>query len=216
MIILANMGGIAPMMTPASLSDRLAQTAENLVLYKGGVTPLKDAVTVATPTKSGTKKSIYRFGISQPEGQYWFSWTTQVNVVRGPIAVAFFSTPDKRHLTRFKWLETIDNDLTGDKDEGWRQVRLIGTDPFTWLNRTRWLWRNGGNSVNYNMLGCKEEPVTQVSDYLWRNASGYWMYRKPVWITSKRFIDLYFGWQILGPKLGRCKFVFTIRLKTKP
>lgn len=86
MIVLQNMGGIAPMMTPASLSDRLAQTAENLVLYKGGVTPLKDAVTVATPTKSGTKKSIYRFGIGQPETQYWFSWTTDVRVVKGPIA----------------------------------------------------------------------------------------------------------------------------------
>ena len=86
MIVLQNMGGIAPMMTPASVSDRLAQTAENLVLYKGGVTPLEDAVTVATPTKSGTKKSIYRFGIGQPETQYWFSWTTDVRVVKGPIA----------------------------------------------------------------------------------------------------------------------------------
>jgi len=86
MIVLQNMGGIAPMMTPASLSDRLAQQAENLVLYKGGVTPLKDAVTVARPTKSGTKKSIYRFGIGQPETQYWFSWTSDVRVVKGPIA----------------------------------------------------------------------------------------------------------------------------------
>lgn len=86
MIVLQNMGGIAPMITPGGLSDRLAQTAENLVLYKGGVTPLKDAVTVATPTKSGTKKSIYRFGIGQPETQYWFSWTTDVRVAKGPIA----------------------------------------------------------------------------------------------------------------------------------
>ena len=81
MIVLQNMGGIAPMMTPASLSDRLAQTAENLVLYKGGVTPLKDAVTVATPTKSGVKKTIYRYEISQPESQYWFSWTTLVGLM---------------------------------------------------------------------------------------------------------------------------------------
>ena len=133
-----------------------------------------------------------------------------------PIAVAFFSTEDKRHLTRFKWLETIDNDLTGDKDEGWRQTHLIGDDPYTWLNRTRWLWRNGGNSVNYNLLGCVYANTFQIDDYLWLNADGYWLYRRPIWITKKRFIDFYIGWQILGPKLGKCKFVCTIRLKTKP
>lgn len=86
MINLANMGGIAPMITPELLPDNMAQLANNAILHRGGVAPLKTPVTVATPTKSGTKKSIYRFGISQPEGQYWFSWTTQVNVARGPIA----------------------------------------------------------------------------------------------------------------------------------
>lgn len=86
MINLANMGGIAPKITPELLPDNMAQLANNAILHRGGVAPLKTPVTVATPTKSGTKKSIYRFGISQPEGQYWFSWTTQVNVARGPIA----------------------------------------------------------------------------------------------------------------------------------
>lgn len=86
MIVLQNMGGIAPMITPASLPDGFAQTATNLVLYKGGVAPLKDATTVTTPTKTGVKQSIYRFGIGQPETQYWFSWTTDVRVCKGPIA----------------------------------------------------------------------------------------------------------------------------------
>ena len=86
MIILQNMGGIAPKVTPELLPDNLAQSASNVILHKGGVAPLKTATTVATPTKSGVKKTIYRFGISQPESQYWFSWTTPVNVCRGPIA----------------------------------------------------------------------------------------------------------------------------------
>lgn len=86
MINLANMGGIAPKITPELLPDNMAQVANNAILHRGGVAPLKTPVTVATPTKSGTKKSIHRFGISQPESQYWFSWTTPVNVARGPIA----------------------------------------------------------------------------------------------------------------------------------
>ena len=86
MIVLQNMGGIAPKITPELLPDNMAQVANNAILHRGGVAPLKTPVTVATPTKSGTKKSIHRFGISQPESQYWFSWTAPVNVARGPIA----------------------------------------------------------------------------------------------------------------------------------
>lgn len=86
MIVLQNMGGIAPMVTPLELPDRLAQTASNVILYKGGACPLKAPTSVMTPTKSGVKKTIYRFGIGEPETQYWFTWTTPVNVVKGPIA----------------------------------------------------------------------------------------------------------------------------------
>lgn len=86
MVVLQNMGGIAPKVTSELLPENLAQTASNLLLHKGGVAPLKNPTTVATPTKSGVKKTIYRYGISQPESQYWFSWTTPVHVCRGPIA----------------------------------------------------------------------------------------------------------------------------------
>lgn len=86
MITITDMGGIAPLMTPATLADRLAQVANNCVLHKGGVAPLYAATTVATPTKSGTKQSIYKFGDLSSDSQYWFSWTSVVNVARGPIA----------------------------------------------------------------------------------------------------------------------------------
>ena len=131
-----------------------------------------------------------------------------------PIAAAFFSTPNKRHLTRFRWLETIDNDLTGD--HGWCMEHLIGDDPFSWLNRTRWLWRNGGNSVNYNLLGCDDIGARQVAEHTWKNADGNWLYRRRFSIVGAWSLELFMGWALLGPKLGRCKFVCSIRFKTKP
>lgn len=79
------MGGIAPRITPELLADNMAQAASNVLLHKGGVAPLKVPVTVAAPSKTGVKKTIYRFGKSQPESQYWFTWTGVVNVCRGPV-----------------------------------------------------------------------------------------------------------------------------------
>jgi len=84
-IVLNGMGGIAPKITPELLPANLAQSASNAVLHKGGVAPLKAGSAVATPTKSGIKKSIYRFGKSQPETKYWFAWTDDVHVCRGPV-----------------------------------------------------------------------------------------------------------------------------------
>jgi hypothetical protein len=85
-ISLAGMGGIAPKVTPELLPDNMAQTASNVILHNGGVASLSNTTTVATPTKAGTAVTIYRFGRNQPETQYWFKWTTPVNVARGPIA----------------------------------------------------------------------------------------------------------------------------------
>lgn len=131
-----------------------------------------------------------------------------------PIAVAFFSTDDKRHLTRFKWMETIDNDLSGDS--GWKEEHLIGNDPLSWLNRTRWLWRNGGNSVNYNLLGCDDIGCVQDKPYHWKNDQGYWLYRRRFALFGDWSLEVFMGWALLGGKQGRCKFVCSIRGKTKP
>ncbi len=86
MLTFTQFGGIAPKITPELLPAHLAQTAQNVVLHNGGVRSLAAPVDVATPTKAGTKKTIYRFGRNQPEGQYWLTWTTPVHVVKGPIA----------------------------------------------------------------------------------------------------------------------------------
>lgn len=99
MFHLTNMGGVAQKITPELLPDNMAQSAINAILHRGGVAPLKTPVTVATPTKAGVKKSIYRFGIAQPEWavfklQWWdrdalLDWITPTTAV---VAVALLST----------------------------------------------------------------------------------------------------------------------------
>lgn len=90
LIVLDNMAGVAPKLTPEALPENAAQVASNVVLIHGGVAPLKAPVTVATPTKSGIGQSIFRFGRTPPPGQeealYWFKWDRAVQVARGPIA----------------------------------------------------------------------------------------------------------------------------------
>lgn len=134
-----------------------------------------------------------------------------------PFAIAFFSTEDKRHLTRFKWLETIDNDLTGENK--WRTTNLWGSDPRSWINRTRWLWRNGGNYVNYNILGCRGDADWNVAQdrsvYYWKRPDGYWLYRRFIPISKTKNLELFFGWNLFSIKQGYCKVVCQIRIKSK-
>lgn len=147
-----------------------------------------------------------------------------VGILRYPlsvVAVLLFSTPDKRNLTRMSWLMTIDNDLTGDA--GWREEHLWrGTNPLSTVNRIRWLWRNGGNSMNYNLLGCDDMPG-------WRHAvqiaigvrpyevrpDGYWVFRKFYELWPGRYLEVFIGWALFGPQHDRCKHVLTIRFRSK-
>lgn len=104
----------------------------------------------------------------------------------------------------FRWLDTIDNDLRGD--EGWKNEHLFpGSDPSNYFNMVRWLWRNGGNEFNYWWIGVS------ASD---RPEWAFWS-SKQVPLIFGRFLDLRFGWTDYQLH-GRCKYVFTIRIKTKP
>ncbi len=81
-------GGISPKVPPRYLQDSQAQAATNSVVFSGALTPLQDVgAAVTTLTKSGTPKTIYRFGQDTPsDSEYWFHWTTDVNVCRGQIS----------------------------------------------------------------------------------------------------------------------------------
>lgn len=120
------------------------------------------------------------------------------------IAVILWSSPDRKSLTRWRWLETIDNGLDGDT--GWQLEHLAaGQDALSTWNRIRWLWRNGGNRFNYEVIGCSSND----------RPAWAWTYRKSIPLFSLWFIDVFLGWSPDG-KFGRSKYVFTMRPKTKP
>jgi len=87
-IPIKSFGGIAPKVPPRYLQDTMAQTALNAVVFNGSLQPLSNVgAAVATLTKVGTPLTIYRFGQdSVSDSQYWFHWTSDVDVCRSQVA----------------------------------------------------------------------------------------------------------------------------------
>lgn len=86
-ISLTKFSGVAPRLSPNKLPPEAAQTAVNTRLAAGTL----DAWTAALPVVSGLSaaatSTIYRFGQDLiSDTQYWFHWTTDVDVVKGAIA----------------------------------------------------------------------------------------------------------------------------------
>ena len=78
--------GMAPSLNQFNMDQAYSQQAVNAKLLYGNLTPYKAARTIITPTKAGVKKTIYRWGENlSDETTYWFTWTTDVDVVRAPI-----------------------------------------------------------------------------------------------------------------------------------
>ena len=71
--------GIAPRLAPRKLSSAQSQIARDCDLFSEELRPLRDAIEVDTPTKVGTKKSIYLLG------SLWLHWLTDVDVARSPL-----------------------------------------------------------------------------------------------------------------------------------
>lgn len=108
-----------------------------------------------------------------------------------PVAVLFSKDNDLTY--GWRWLGTIDWPLTGD--DGWREEHLVGDDPASFLNKTRWLWRNGANRINYFQLG---EPAG-VSQFWSLKTTPGWQWR--------------LGWNPYDSKQGRAKYNFTVRYR---
>jgi hypothetical protein len=80
-------GGIMPRLDPKRMPDHGAQVAINCDLRAATLNPVKQTSFIWTPTKAGTKKTIYRFGENVgDESLYWFTWTDDVHVVRTQIS----------------------------------------------------------------------------------------------------------------------------------
>lgn len=87
-ITIRSFGGIAPSTPPRYLAEGQAQIATNCPVFKGSIQPLRDvSSSLLTLSKPGTPKTIYRFGQDTiSDTDYWFHWTTDVDVCRSQIA----------------------------------------------------------------------------------------------------------------------------------
>ncbi|HEY0960909.1 MAG TPA: hypothetical protein VGE69_00955 [Pseudomonadales bacterium] len=79
--------GMVPSIDAPLLPLQHAVDAVNVKLWSGTLKPFREPAFVATPTKVGTKKTIYRFAPTpgNDASGYIFHWTDVVDVVRGPV-----------------------------------------------------------------------------------------------------------------------------------
>jgi hypothetical protein len=86
LIQLTKFGGILPIvLDPSFLPDGKSQAALNCRFDQGGLTPYLADASAATPGKSGTKLSIFRYYNLNDGNQYWFTWLTDVDAVTAPL-----------------------------------------------------------------------------------------------------------------------------------
>lgn len=79
--------GIRPQADKRLLPAGNAQVAANVNTERGGLTGIEAVSNVAATLSKLGVKTIYRFGLAlDSEVQFWFHWTTDVDVVKGPIA----------------------------------------------------------------------------------------------------------------------------------
>ena len=78
-----NFSGIAPQISPRLLDDTVGQTANDLDLDRGVLTPITENSQTQALTSSG-RTSIYYY--SYAGSNYWLEWTEDVDVQPGPIA----------------------------------------------------------------------------------------------------------------------------------
>lgn len=78
-------GGLRPISQPRLLDSSEAQTAQNVRLVSGALVPMK-GTNVLKATTSVNPQTIYRYGTSPTETNYWLEFAGDVNVVASPIA----------------------------------------------------------------------------------------------------------------------------------
>jgi|SRR5882672_3319953 len=83
-ILLNVFGGIKPALDAHLLPQQLGQKAQGCRATNGVISPYRKALKVVTPTKAGTKISMYR--INYLSVDYWLHWITDVDVVKSQLA----------------------------------------------------------------------------------------------------------------------------------
>lgn len=77
--------GVVPRTSPVHLEDNQAQIAKNLKLQSGDIRPWRSSDLVYSPSTTGTK-TIYKFQAAVGTTPVWLEWTSDVDVVPGPVA----------------------------------------------------------------------------------------------------------------------------------
>lgn len=86
-LVLKVFDGMYPVANNRLLKESAAQVARNTKISGGSLKPLNGPTTVVAKRSGGTPLSIYRFGQSEAnDSQYWFEFTADADVVRGPVA----------------------------------------------------------------------------------------------------------------------------------
>lgn len=76
--------GMKPIVNPILLDQGEAQLAQNVKLISGAISALKGSTTLKSC--SAQSDTIYRYGTSATETNYWLEWQGDVDVIRSPIA----------------------------------------------------------------------------------------------------------------------------------
>ena len=78
--------GMQPRQEPHLLPDNAAQDAVDVVLERGSLQPLRAPAYVTNLAKTGTVRSIYRFGKDlDDDTKFWFHFLNDADVTRSPI-----------------------------------------------------------------------------------------------------------------------------------
>lgn len=78
-------GGIKPIVSARLLGVSEAQVALNAKLVSGSLLPMKGTTTLQA-LQSSSPATIYRYGTSSTEGNYWLEFPQDTDVMRSPIA----------------------------------------------------------------------------------------------------------------------------------
>lgn len=85
-ISLSQFKGEIPKLADNNLRDDYASEAVACRISNGNLAPYRNTEFAETPSKVGTKLSIYLWNATHSSPGFWFHWLTDVDAVRGPVA----------------------------------------------------------------------------------------------------------------------------------
>jgi len=85
--VISRFGGMLPILDKKNLPEKNAVSAENVKIESGALEPIRTFLGYASTLKTGTIKTIYRFGTvsGSPNAGVVFYWNEVVDIVRGLI-----------------------------------------------------------------------------------------------------------------------------------